>query len=220
MRKSPRKSNENFSRDSRRGRAAKLITRTLASGTGAAALVGGAYLVDAAANAVNQTKGYESDRAIALRSVNEVYGNVIVLQSGATYRVTPNDYGEADNVAHTVKVKPGEELVVEKPAVSVIPPINILDQDGWIGFTPPGAQPGEFTSSQDRAEVTVWANLPKLQDDGLAQVYADTVGISQTLEAHVTDTGAISINGVVDPYAATSFIEKAGAYEQAAHPQQ
>lgn len=202
--------------DSRRARAARAARAAkgalMVAGAGAGAVVV-PTAVNALATAVDQTKGYESDRAVEVRGINQAYGNVIVLKSGARYRITPTDYGRADN--NPTEVPKGKELVIDTPTISPVPSINTLDEPNWIGFTLPGTNVGTINSPEDRAEATVYANLHELVNEGLAQVYPNEAAAGQVLSAYVTDTGAISVAGKIDANAGTSYLEQAGDFQQA-----
>jgi hypothetical protein len=204
-------------------------------------LVAAAAMVPAAAVVtyeISGENGVGKNQITAVSEANQIYGNVIVLKSGATYRLTPTDYGDAHNQAGTVPK--GKELLIDRPLVSPSPDTNTLNEEGWIGFSQLGTNVGGIKSITDRAKVTVWANLNKLQADGYAQVYPETQPLDGTISAHVNDQGGIVINrqapgqltamsygsnssgqteyfnrGIAaNPTAATSFIEPAGTFAQ------
>ncbi len=175
-----------------------------------ATLAGTAVVANWASNEADGTRSYEQDSAIAVRGVDQVLGNVIILKSGAHYRVSPNDSTEANNVV--TKVPKGKELLIDTPYISPEPYLS-SNQAGWIGFTRPGAKTSTIKSPEDRAQVTVWANLPKLEQEGYALVYPDHAEPGVTQDAHVAANGAVVIDGKVDPNAGTAISEAAGSFE-------
>ncbi len=173
--------------------------KALGVGLGIAALAAG---VGELANLANDSGHVlERDQAVALHSAEGIKNSVIVLKSGARYRLAP--ISSSGLGMRTGSVPKGQEMVISNPLVTSAPNTPYtLDESGWIAFTPPGTSTTDIRSFKDRADVTVYADLPKLEQEGYAQVYpgdlprpiAPKTNVSDNIiAAHVQKDGAIKL---------------------------
>lgn len=188
----------------------------------------------ATANALQRSDDaiINKDRATAVDTASAVLGRVVVLKAGANYRLSPDVEDTADGAPNNLvaSVPSGQELVVKLPLVSTPPTEGTADRPGWIGFTLPGTDTSKIHSKTDRAQATVWADLPALEAQKLAiefpyPDYPSGGNTSTTVPASVTSDGSIVITGVDGAQSqpssvtstntlAVSAFEQAGGYEQ------
>ncbi len=163
-------------------------TRTIVTGI---LLAGTAYGVLSQMES-DDSKDAHRKRVASVTGVKAIQREVVVLSSGAKYRLSPQILdgtpadGDADNNAG--KVQAGQELVVIQPAVNP-------GAEGWIGFKKPH-EPGAADPKPDGIDTLAdnvrWANINQLSKDGLAKVLPLAGGVS-SLSAHVGEDGSISV---------------------------
>lgn len=104
-----------------------------------------------------------SERRAAYQGVDGFSHRTIEVQAPAQLRLTPEfedgDQDLANN--HYRRVQEDETLIITAPLIDQSRP-------GWIGFTEPAAQP-RLESPEAQARQTLWINLAKLVDQGLAR---------------------------------------------------
>lgn len=188
----------------------------------------------ATANALQASEDavINKDRVTAVESASAVLGKIVVLKAGANYRLSPDVEDTADGEPNNLvaSVPSGKELVVKLPLLSTPPVEGTADRPGWIGFTLPGTDTSKIHNKTDRAQTTVWADLPALEAQHLAVEFpypnyplgGDT---SATMSATVSTNGSIVIAGgdisqaqsgnpTLTSTVAVSAFEQAGGYEQ------
>lgn len=117
----------------------------------------------------------QSDRLEAVKDATQVANRVVILKSGAHYRLTPAlengtpSDGQPNNEAGTVPK--GKELVVRLPLISSPTDSNTLNRGDWYGFTRPGTNLNKIHSLADRANNTIWVNADELGLEGYARSY-------------------------------------------------
>jgi hypothetical protein len=205
------------------------------AGAIALGLVGGTAL--ALAGVATVAKHFEGkhlnpNAKLAVADTHKTLNNVIILQSGARYRVTPN--GRSDAANEIAKVPEGKELVIPVGVVSGTSRKLTSNQAGWIGFTRPDADSSSINTLDERIQATAWVDVEALEDQGLAERKPSVLnaGNGHMLNSRITDNGALEIerevsvsggNGAFENHgtefmpvqAGGSYLEPAGTYDPA-----
>jgi hypothetical protein len=148
----------------------------IAAGVLAGVLTAGGAIAYANHESQENDKKITTERVEALKNAHSVLNNVIMLKNGTRLRTTPEtlngtpDNGEPNNVEHII---PDGKVMVVRMAE-----MDEENHPGWIAFAEPEADVASFTSLEQRASHTLWANYTEL--------------VSQNM---VTETGYQSVSG-------------------------